>query len=54
MRVTKLARFNVNYQVRLVDIFTLNQLATELKELQKIDQSYREVILIDRIEFLDR
>ena len=54
VRSINITNFSVNYQVRLVDIFTLNQLSTELKELQKIDQSYREVIGIDRIEFPDR
>ena len=45
--------FSVNYQVRLVDIFTLVQLDIKLKELQKIYQSYKDRILIDKIEFLD-
>lgn len=50
---TTITNFSVNCQVRLVDIFTLSQLDTELKELQKINQSYKEMILIDKIEFLD-
>ncbi|MEB3312349.1 MAG: hypothetical protein VKJ02_19155 [Snowella sp.] len=50
---TTITNFSVDCQVRLVDIFTLSQLDTELKELQKINQSYKEMILIDKIEFLD-
>lgn len=53
MQQRTITNFSVNYQVRLIDIFTLAQLDTELKELQKINQSYKEIILIDKIEFLD-